>query len=250
MKGSTVAAESALWLCLLAAFNMASAKSKQNATPAPDKAQSDSTQKAGDELEKVLRRMDQSAADFRNAQADFSWTTYNSVADVNVGTDTGKIYFRRTGKEMQMMADLVSPAAKEILFAEGKVRIYTHQTNEIEVYDTSAHREEVEAFLVLGFGSSGADLKKTFAVTYLSPEKVGDAQTDKLDLVPIAANVRQHFPKIDLWIDPQGISRRQQLFEQDGDYRTADYSNIKINGKLSGEVFKLKSSGGAKTVSH
>jgi outer membrane lipoprotein-sorting protein len=251
MKSSTVVAETALSLCFLIAFAAASAKSSQESAPAAQKlAQASPVQQSGDGLEKVLRRMDQTAADFHTAQADFSWTTYNSVANAEVGTDSGKIYFRRTGKETEMMADLVSPSAKQILFADGKVKVYTHLTNEIQVYDTSAHREEVEAFLVLGFGNAGSELKKTFAVTYLRPEKVGDVQTDELELVPTATNVKQQFPKIDLWIDAQGISRRQQLFEQDGDYRTADYSSIKINGKLPGDAFKLKASGGATVVSH
>ncbi len=193
--------------------------------------------------------MDQTAADFHSAQADFVWTTYNSVAQSDVGTDKGRIYFRRAGKQTEMAADLHFPSAKQITFTDGKVKVYTPGTNEIQVYDTSAHREEVEAFLVLGFGSSGSDLKKTFLVSYAGQEKIGDAQTDKLELVPTAASVKQQFPKIDLWIDPQrGVSLRQQLFEQDGDYRTADYSNIKLNVKLPGDAFKLKAPGGVKTI--
>jgi outer membrane lipoprotein-sorting protein len=252
MRSSSVVAGTALLLSLLPAF----AASKQESRPAAQGAKPAQCKVAtspanGDALDRVLRRMDQTAADFHAAEADFVWTTYNSVAQSDVGTDKGKIYFRRSSKEIEMKAEVVPPSAKQILFADGRVKVYYPGTNEIQVYDTSAHRQEVEAFLVLGFGSSGSDLKKTFVVNYAGQEKIGDAQTDKLELVPAAVSVKQQFPKIDLWIDPQrGVSLRQQLFEQDGDYRTADYSNIKLNVKLPGDAFKLKTSGGAKTITH
>ena len=251
MRSSSVVAGTTLLLSLLSALAVSKQQnpaSAQNTKPAP--CQASSSQASGDALDKVLRRMDQTAVNFRTAQADFVWTTYNSVAQSDVDTDTGKIYFRRSGKETEMKADVVPPAAKQILFADGKVKVYYPGTNEIQVYDTSAHREVVQAFLVLGFGSSGSDLRQMFVVTYVGAEKIGDMPVDKLELVPSAGSVKQQFPKIDLWIDSQGIARRQQLFEQDGDYRNANYSNIKVNVKLPGDAFKLKTSGGAKTITH
>jgi outer membrane lipoprotein-sorting protein len=119
------------------------------------------------------------------------------------------------------------------------------------VYPASAHKEEVEAFLVLGFGSSGQELRKTFDVKYLGNEKIGNVNTAKIELVPLAANVKNQFPKIDLWIDPsRGLSLRQELFTQGGDYRLADYSNIEVNQKISANVFKLKTSGNTRTITH
>jgi outer membrane lipoprotein-sorting protein len=202
-----------------------------------------------DALEKVLRRMDQTAADFHNAQADLIWTTYNSVAEQNL-TDKGKIYFRRSGKDIEMTVELQPPSARQIVFANGKVQVYTPGTGQVDVYDASAHREEVETFLVLGFGSSGADLHKSFELSYTGQEKIDGVETDELELVPTSDSIKSRFPKINLWIDPQGISRRQQLFQQGGDYRLADYSNIKLNRGLPKNVFKLKTSGNAKTVTH
>lgn len=212
--------------------------------PEPPKADQDK-----EALQRALRRMDQTAANFRTAEADLVWTTYNSVAAQSL-TDTGKIYFRRAGGGIEMAVDLVPPSARQIIFRDSKVQVYTPGTNEVHVYDTGAHREEVEAFLVLGFGNSGSELKKTFDVTYVGEEKIGDDRSDKLELVPISASVKQQFPKIDLWIDSDGVSRRQQLFQQDGDYRLADYSTIKLNKGVPKDAFKLKTSGNVKTVTH
>jgi outer membrane lipoprotein-sorting protein len=203
-------------------------------------------------LEKVLHRMDQTAADFRTAQADFIWKAYTSVVSSFSDPEQGKVYFRRSGSGTEMGAEIFPPSARQIVFANGKVQVYTPGTNELRVYDASAHRDEVEAFLVLGFGSSGSDLRKTFDVTYQGQEKIGGVETAKLDLVPKSTSVKNQFPKIDLWIDPQrGVSLRQQLFEgTDGDCRLADYSNIKLNDKLPRDAFKLKTSGKPKTVNH
>ncbi len=204
-----------------------------------------------DTLEKVLHGMDENAAKFRTAQADFSWTPYNSVINETEAPDKGRIYFRRSGKEIQMAADIQPPDGRQILFTGGRVQVYQPRTKVLDVYDASAHREEVESFLVLGFGSSGEDLRKSFEVKYLGEEKIGTVQTAKLELVPLAEKIKRNFPRIDLWIDPQrGLSLRQQLFQQGGDYRLADYSNIRVNEKVPDSAFKLKVPGQTKTVNH
>jgi len=222
-------------------------KTEQNKAAA-SKAEQNKAESRNEALEKVLRRMDQTAANFHTAQADLIWTTYNSVAEQNL-TDKGKIYFRRSGKDIEMAAELLPPSARQIVFANGKVQVYTPGTGQVDVYDASAHRDEVETFLVLGFGSSGADLRKSFELSYGGKENIG-VETDELELVPLSASIKSRFPKIDLWIDPQGISRRQKLFQEGGDYRLADYSNPKLNDKLPKNVFKLKTSGSTKTVTH
>jgi outer membrane lipoprotein-sorting protein len=215
----------------------------QSQTPAANKPEGS--------LEAVLHRMDQTASSFHSAEADFVWKNYTSVVNAFSDPQNGKIYFRRSAKGTDMAADLLPPAAKQIVFTEGKVRIYTPGTGEVQEYDASAHREEFETFLVLGFGSGGSDLRKSFEVSYGGRENVDGAETDKLELVPTAANIKARFPKIVLWIDSRGVSIRQQLFEESGDYRLADYANIKINpSKLPKDAFKLKTSGKVKSVSH
>jgi len=202
-------------------------------------------------LDQVLHSMDENAAKFRTAQADFAWTPYNAVINSLDTPDKGRIYFRKTGNEIQMAARFQPPDGREITFTGGKLQVYQPTTKEVNVYDAAAHKAEVETFLVLGFGSSGEDLRKSFDVKYLGQEKIGDVETGHLQLTPLADNVKRNFPRIDLWIDPQrGLSLRQQLFQTGGDYRLADYSNIRLNDKVSESVFKIKPAGPTKTVTH
>jgi len=237
------------------------ADTRQDSNAPAHPAQTNSPQKEGtpsarttehaDALDKVLRSMDENAAKFRTAEADFTWTPYNSVINETEAPDKGKIYFRRVGKEIQMAARFQPPDNRQIVFIDGKIQVYQPKTNVLDVYNAGAHKEEVESFLVLGFGSSGDDLRKSFDVKYVGEENIGNVQTAKLQLTPLSAKVKENFPRIDLWIDPQrGLSLRQQLFQTGGDYRLADYANIRLNQKVPDGAFKLKTSGPTKTVNH
>lgn len=201
------------------------------------------------DLERVLGQMDKTAAAFRTTQADFVWDQYQKVVD-ETDTQKGRVYFRRSGDETQMAADIQEPDKKYVLFSDSKVQIYQPRIDQITVYNAGKNRTEFESFLVLGFGGSGHDLLKSFDVKYLGTEKVGEFNSAKLDLTPKSQKVRNTFAHIVLWIDPaRGVSLQQQLFEPSGDYRLAKYSTIELNQKISDSVFKIKTTPKTKTVS-
>jgi outer membrane lipoprotein-sorting protein len=209
---------------------------------------------ANQELEKVLNVMDATAANFRTAEADFEWDQYTKVVD-ETDKQTGKIYFRRAGGQTQMSADIRTsngkPIAKYVLFTDGKVQVYQPTINDqVDQYNTGNNREAVESFLVLGFGGSGQDMRKSFDVSYLGADAdLGGAA--KLNLVPKGEKVRNMFDHIVLWIDLSlGISVQQQLFTGQGDYRLAKYSDIKLKAKIPDSAFKLKTTNKTQIVSH
>ena len=211
-------------------------------------AASNATAQVDSNLQKILSQMDSAAASFHSAQADFVWDQYFKVVN-DQDSQKGTVYYRRSGKDIQMMADITEPP-KAVLFSEGKVQVYEPKLKRVTSYEAGKNREAVESFLVLGFGGSGRDMLKSFDVKSLGSETVGGVKTEKLELVPKSERVRGIFAKIWLWIDPtQGISVQQQFFEPSGDYRLAKYSNLKVNQKIPDSVFKLKTSGDTKFVS-
>ena len=217
-------------------------------TPTLPKSQPAQSASEKGSLDKVFERMDQTAREFRSTQADFVWKMHNSVINDFIETDIGKIYFRRTGTSVEMAADITKPAPKQVIFSGGRIQIL-ESDGQKDVYDASAHREEFEAFLVLGFGSSSQEMRKSFNVQYLGNKKVGDIEAAKLELTPVSEKIKANFPRIDLWIDPElGVSIRQQLCQSDGDYRLADYSNFKPNEKIPDKVFTLRKPANAQTV--
>jgi outer membrane lipoprotein-sorting protein len=201
-------------------------------------------------LEKILGQMDNAAARFRTTEARVTWDQYQKVVDEHEA-QKGKVFFRRAGNEIQMAADITEPDQKYVLFNGSKVQVYQPKIEQVTAYNTGKNREEVESFLVLGFGGRGHDLLKSFDVKYLGNEKIDDVDTVKLGLVPKAVNVRNNIQHIVLWIDPaRGISVQQQFFfGNSGDYRLAKYFDIKVNEKIPDAVFKLKTTAKTKFVS-
>ena len=119
----------------------------------------------------------------------------------------------------------------------------------LTLYNAGKNKSEMESFMVLGFGGRGHDLPPSYEVKYAGTETIDGVKTEKLELVPKSQKTRNVFNKIVLWIDPaRGISVRQQLFTPSQDYRLAKYTNIKINQKISDDVFKVKTTSHTKTL--
>lgn len=200
-------------------------------------------------LESVLKQMDSTAANFHSAEASFVWDQYTVVVN-ETDTQKGKIYFRQHDHDMQMAADIAEPDKKYVLYTNGKVQMYQPKIDRVTEYNAGKKRADVDSFLVLGFGGSGHDLLKNYSVKYVGTEAVGGVQAAKLELVPKSQSVLNNIARILLWIDPaRGISVQQQFFQPSGDYRLAKYSDIKLNEKISDDVFKLKTTGKTEFVS-
>jgi outer membrane lipoprotein-sorting protein len=185
--------------------------------------------------------MDTAAAGFHAAQADFEWDQYQKVVD-ETDVQKGTVYYRRAGNEIEMMAEIKQPDPKFVLYKEGKLQIYQPKIEQVMVFSAGSNRNEMESYLVLGFGGSGEDLKKTYDVTYMGEETIDNIATAKLQLIPKSEKVRNYFSKAFLWIDlSRGISVQQQFMQGQGDYRLAKYSAIRVPAKI-GDVFQLKTS--------
>lgn len=212
-------------------------------------------------LESVLRKMDAVSASFRSAQAEFQWDYYQRAIDEIVDVQTGTIYYRRSGKEIEMMVNVkkaganektLKPEPKYVLFNEGKLRMYEPKIDRVTVYELGKDRADVESYVVLGFGGSGQDLQKAFDVSYKGMEEIEGVNAAKLELIPKSEKVRKNYNRMVLWIDPEkGISVQQEFFTPQGDYRLCRYprSSIKLNEKISEEVFRLKTTSKTQTVS-
>jgi outer membrane lipoprotein-sorting protein len=206
-------------------------------------------QKPEPSLESVLHKLDTTATSFQTAQADFVWDQYQKVVDEH-DVQKGTVYYRRSGKDVEMMAEIKDPEHKFVLYKDGKLQVYQPKIEQVMNYSPGDNRTDVETYLVLGFGGSGQDLTQTFDVTYVGEERLDDVQTAKLQLVPKSQKVRNTFSKIFLWIDlNRGVSVQQQFMQGEDDYRTARYSAIRLNEKIPGDVFRLKTTAKTQFVS-
>lgn len=197
------------------------------------------------QLESVLNLMDKTAATFQTVETNFVWDQYQAVVQDH-DLQEGTMYFRRNGKNVEMAADITKPNKKYVLFTNGVVQVYVPPpgADQITKYNAGKNRADFESFLVLGFGGSGHDLLKSFDVKYLGTENIDGKPTYRLELTPKTQRGRNLFQTITLWIDQnRGVSLQQKFQESSGDYRLANYKNIKLNEKLPPDVFKLKTTG-------
>jgi outer membrane lipoprotein-sorting protein len=209
----------------------------------------------------VLKQMDTASAKFQRATADFQWDYYEKIVH-DTTTQKGFIYFERQGSSTNLGALIVDPAAqtrshivKVIQYEKGTLQMFDPGVDQITVLHEGANQAEIEGFLTLGFGGSGTDLAKAWNIKDLGPETLTDngqpVKVEKLDLEARDPEARKNFSHVTLWVDPvRGISLKQIFYTPTGNYRTATYSNIKLNGNVHKDQFAIKKDKNTTIVSH
>jgi outer membrane lipoprotein-sorting protein len=198
------------------------------------------------DLRQVLSQMDAASARFRSAQADFVADTYTAVVqshDIQKGT----IAFRRVGGSTEMLmhvkTDDDQPSLKDVLYKNGELDYYQPTVKQETILKAGSNYER---YFTLGFGGSGKELAADWNIKYLGKEPVGEVETAKLDLAPKAPS--DQFSHIVIWVNTQnGIALKQQVFQQSGDWRTAVYSNVRLND-VPASAFTLKIASGTQVT--
>ncbi len=208
------------------------------------------------QLDEILAGMDKSAADFSSMVATLEYTKVTVIVN-DRSTQTGKIFFEKAAGQTsaqsknrtRVLIAFTSPAEKYVLFAGDKVSFYQPKIAEVDEYQLAQRQDVVEQFLLLGFGTPGAELRNAYQVSLRGAESVGGQQAFLLDLTPKSPKVAAQLQRIQLWISPQNWEPIQQKFyEPGGDYVIARYSDLKLNGKLQDKDFRLPLKGKVRTV--
>ncbi|HJY85456.1 MAG TPA: outer-membrane lipoprotein carrier protein LolA [Candidatus Acidoferrales bacterium] len=187
-------------------------------------------------LDAVLRQLDIEAKRFRSLTADLERTKVTVVVN-DRSTESGQIYVRHDGK---MRIDLTQPDPRTILRDGNELYLFNPRIRQVELYDLSEHRSLVDQFLLLGFGTSGAELKKSYLITLLGQDTLDKQKVILLELTPRSDEVRNQVSKIQLWVDESTwLSAQQKFFETgSGDYFIIRYTNVVRNVKISDSRFK------------
>ena len=147
---------------------------------------------------------------------------------------------------MHVKTDNDQPAVKDVLYKGGELDFYQPELKQETILSGGSN---VERYLTLGFGGSGKDLEANWNIASQGTETVDGVETAKLDLTP-KSGTNDQFTHITEWIDPKrGVSLKQQIFQEGGDYRLATYSNIKLNTVPEND-FTLQIAPGTQKVVH
>ncbi len=191
--------------------------------------------RAADDLQKVYAKIDQGAAGFKGLTADIKRVAHIDLINED-DIETGKIAVKRPKpRDVKMRIDFETPSVKQVTFGGNHADIYYPKTNTDEEYDLEKHKDMVEQFLLLGFGTSSQDLRNNYSIRLIGPEQINGQPTMHIELIPKSKDMAQTFPKMELWIsDATGLALQQKLYEKGGkDYQLATYSNMKLRPDIS-----------------
>jgi outer membrane lipoprotein-sorting protein len=197
-------------------------------------------------VEEVLKQLDRGDRVFESLTADVERTKVTVVVD-DRSTESGQMQVRRDDK---MRIDLTSPDPRTILRDGDHLYIYTPKTRQVEEYDLSKHRDLVDQFLLLGFGTSAESLKRGYLITVEGEDTIGNQKVVRLELTPKSGDVRKQISKIELWLDETTWLPAQQKFYETGteDYFIIRYTNVARNVSLPDSRFKPHWPGGVTRV--
>jgi len=196
--------------------------------------------------EAVLKQLDREAKQFQSLTADVERTKVTVVVD-DRSTESGQMQVRHDDK---MRIELTAPDPRTILRDGDHLFIYTPKTRQVEEYDLSKHRDLVDQFLLLGFGTSAESLKKGYLITVEGEESIGTQKVVRLELTPKSDEVRKQISKIELWLDEATWLPAQQKFYETGteDYFIIRYTNVARNVSLPDSRFRPHWPGGVTRI--
>lgn len=197
---------------------------------------------AADDLKSVLLQLNAAAARFHSVSADLSAENQQTDPIPNTDVQTGAVYCERKGKDFDVALHLEKENGKAVpkvmVFKAGVGSMFEKLTNQVT---TSKGAGKYESYFALGFGASGNDLEAKWTIKYLGSEVMSGVKVVKLELIAKDPDVLKTLGKVTIWIDTErGVSLKQYFDEGQGQSRTVNYTNIKLNQQLPSDAFSFK----------
>jgi negative regulator of sigma E activity len=206
---------------------------------------------AKDNLQDVLSRMDLAATSFQCMTAKSTVVQHTDVINEN-DTESTNVVMRKVGpNQVEGLLDFTEPpgARRTVTFSSRQAKIYYPKLKTVEVYDLGTFGEQIDQFIMIGFGTSGAELAKSYTVKLVGEDSVAGQAATKLELVPKTEDAKKYVTKLELWVPDHGAPYplQEKIYEPSGDYRLITYSDVKINPPIKADAVKLKLPPGVKT---
>ena len=190
-------------------------------------------------LADILARMDRAAGDFRSLTAQMKRIQFTAVLSESSEMD-GELRLKRTKNGTLGVIEFTQPEQRTVVINGKQVQVYYPKANTVEIYDASKYTSNMDQILLLGFGTSSADLKKSYDFKDGGAQKINGAETTRIELTPKSAELKKLITKIELWI-PEGQSNpiRAKFSEPSRNYELVDYADIKVNPAVPDSAFSL-----------
>jgi outer membrane lipoprotein-sorting protein len=195
---------------------------------------------AGQNLEATLARMDQAASGFRGISAQLEQVSHTAVID-DTSVESGTIVlFRPRPRDLRMLVEFTDPDERAVSYANRKVQVYYPKMKTVQEYDLGRQSALIDQFLLLGFGTPGSELRRSYEVKHTGRETIDGASCDRLELIPRDEEALKHVRRIEIWIsEATGQPVRQKIHQPSRDYREIRYRGVKVNPPLTEASVRL-----------
>ncbi|HAX41161.1 MAG: outer membrane lipoprotein carrier protein LolA [Bryobacteraceae bacterium] len=202
---------------------------------------------AAQSLDATLARMDRAAAGFRGISAQLEQVSHTAVID-DTAVESGTItLYRPKPRDLRMLVEFTKPDERAVSYANRKVQIYYPKIKTVQEYDLGKQGALIDQFLLLGFGTPGSELKRSYEVKHTGRETIEGVECDRLELTPREAEALKHVRRIEIWIsEATGQPVRQKVHQPSKDYREIRYTALKLNPPLNDASVRLNLPKGVK----
>jgi len=199
-------------------------------------------------LDAILARMDASARQFHSFSARITRTDFTAVINESEVMH-GTIRMKRGKSGVAGVMVFTDPDPHTIGVGGRDVKIFHPKANAVEIYDTAKYTSVMDQYLLLGFGTTAAELRKAYDINVSGVETIGAANATRLDLTPKSAEVLKLMHKIDLWIaEGQSSPVQEKITKASKDTILVVYSDVEVNPPLSDSAFELQLPPGVKKL--
>ncbi len=192
-------------------------------------------------LDAVLARLDAAAKTSNSFSANVKWETYTkAIDDTDQKSGTIKLKRIKTGVVGRMDIDNPAAASSVYHFTGSGMNQYRPKAKMLDVYQSATISKSINQYLLLVFGSTGADLRKTFDLKAGPEETAGGVKATRLDLVPKDKKGREIADLIYMCI-PAGRTYAVQVkaVAPSGDFNQWTYLDGKLNPSLPDSAFEF-----------
>jgi outer membrane lipoprotein-sorting protein len=190
-------------------------------------------------LDQVLTRLGEAGKSFRSMQSNLERTKVTVLVNDKY-TDSGVVYFARSGRDPRIKMEITKPEPQRVLIDMGKALLYYPKLNQVQEYQLGKNQDKAE-FMLIGFGQSREDLEKVYNTALLGEETIDGHKTSIIELKPKDPKAAALFTNIQMWIDQQRwIPIQIKTTEASRDYMIMKFTNIKMNANIPSSTFDLK----------
>jgi len=191
-------------------------------------------------LADILARMDRAAHEFRALSANMKRVQFTAVISESNEME-GVVRLKRSKGGTVGIVDFQQPEQRTVYVNGHNIQIFYPKANTVEIYDSSKYTANIDQFLLLGFGTSAAELQKSYDLKMAGTETVGGAATTRIEMTPKSAELKKLITKIELWIlEGQDTPIQEKVTEPSKNYELITYSDIKVNPNLPESAFEPK----------